>query len=77
MKGDYFVTAGDDFFIKINSKFYQKFSSLNLADGDSEKVVIAVNKDLDIKNLSDSDFNKKLEASEIFMYLFLDESRLI
>lgn len=77
MKGDYFVETSDSRLIKLNSNFYDRFSSLCLADGDSEKIVIAINNDLDIKNLSDFNFNKKLEAREIFMYLFLDESRLI
>lgn len=74
---EYFIFDGENFYLKLDKNFYEKFSALSLGQNDSENVVIANKIGIDIFQISDEKFNKCLFDGDIFVYLALDESRLI
>lgn len=74
---NYYYNDDNNFILKIDEKYYEKLSRLNLKNGDSEDIVIYINKDINLSSIDDVTFNSLLDDGNIFIFSSIDGEKLI
>ncbi len=75
--GEYFLFADEAYFFKFDKAYNSIFSKLELDELSEESVIVATNKQSKFSELNDNEFNKMIKNGEVYIFLKLDESRLI